>query len=68
MDGMRGLEAGPTCAAAGHGGVLDSVRMFGFPELRDWLQAAGFTAGGGHGEDGQPLTADSRRMIVVGRI
>jgi hypothetical protein len=31
-------------------------------------QAAGFTAVAGHGEDGQPLTADSRRMIVVGRI
>jgi hypothetical protein len=34
-------------------------------EGRTW---AGFTAVAGHGEDGQPLTADSRRMIVVGRI
>lgn len=48
--------------------VLYSVRMFGFPELRDWLRAAGFTAVDGYDEDGQPLTAESRRMIVVGRI
>jgi hypothetical protein len=34
-------------------------------EGRTW---AAFTAVAGHGEDGQPLTADSRRMIVVGRI
>lgn len=40
-------------------------RLFGFPELRDWLLAAGFTAVAGHGEDGQPLTAHHRRMIVV---
>ena len=45
-----------------------SVRMFGFPELRDWLRAAGFTEVAGYGEDGQPLTAESRRMIVVGRM
>ena len=42
--------------------------MFGFPELRDWLRAAGFTAVAGYGEDGQPLTGESRRMIVVGRV
>jgi hypothetical protein len=35
---------------------------------RDAAAAAGFTAVAGHGEDGQPLTTDSRRMIVVGRI
>ncbi|MBB2940035.1 2-polyprenyl-3-methyl-5-hydroxy-6-metoxy-1,4-benzoquinol methylase [Amycolatopsis bartoniae] len=40
-------------------------RLFGFPELRDWLLTAGFTTVAGHGEDGQPLTADHRRMIVV---
>jgi len=38
------------------------------PELRDWLRAAGFTAVAGYGQDGQPLTAESRRMIAVGRI
>ena len=48
--------------------VLYSVHMFGFPELRDWLRAAGFTAVAGYGEDGQPLTGESRRMIVVGHI
>ena len=40
-------------------------RLFGFPELRDWLLAAGFTAVAGYGEDGEPLTASHRRMIVV---
>ena len=48
--------------------VLYSVRMFGFPELRDWLRAAGFSEVAGYGEDGQPLTTESRRMIVAGRI
>jgi hypothetical protein len=42
--------------------------MFGFPELRDWLRAAGLTAVTGYGEDGQPLIAESRRMRVAGRI
>jgi SAM-dependent methyltransferase len=40
-------------------------RLFGFPELRDWLLAAGFTAVTGYGEDGQPLTADHKRMVIV---
>lgn len=40
-------------------------RLFGFPELRDWLLAAGFTAVNGYGEDGQPLTADHKRMVIV---
>jgi hypothetical protein len=44
------------------------VRMFGFPEPRDWLRAAGFSEVAGYGEDGQPLTAESRRMIGAGRI
>ena len=38
------------------------------PDLRDWLRAAGLTAVAGHSQDGQPLTAESRRMIAVGRI
>jgi hypothetical protein len=42
--------------------------MFGFPELRDWLRAAGFTEVAGYGEDGQPLAAESRRMIADGRM
>jgi SAM-dependent methyltransferase len=40
-------------------------RLFGFPELRDWLLAAGFVAVTGYGEDGRPLTADHQRMVVV---
>jgi SAM-dependent methyltransferase len=42
-------------------------RLFAFPELRDWLVAAGFTDVDGYGEDGQPLTAEHQRMIVVAR-
>jgi SAM-dependent methyltransferase len=41
------------------------VRLFTFTELRDWLQAAGFTAVSGYGEDANPLTAEHRRMITV---
>jgi len=41
------------------------VRLFGFPEIRDWLLAAGFAKVAGYGEDGRPLTASHRRMIVV---
>lgn len=40
-------------------------RLFGFPELRDWLAAAGLGAITGHGEDGEPLTAEHSRMIVT---
>lgn len=43
------------------------VRMFLFPELRDWLLAAGFTDVAGYGEDGEALTATHQRMIVVAR-
>jgi hypothetical protein len=39
--------------------------LFGFPELRDWLLAAGFATVAGYGEDAQPLTARHRRMVVV---
>jgi SAM-dependent methyltransferase len=43
-------------------------RLFGFPELRDWLLAAGFAEVTGYGEDGRPLTADHRRMIIVANL
>ncbi|GAA2799431.1 class I SAM-dependent methyltransferase [Saccharopolyspora taberi] len=43
------------------------VRMFTFPEIRDWLLAVGFTEVTGHGEDGEALTADSPRMLVLAR-
>jgi SAM-dependent methyltransferase len=41
------------------------VRLFGFPEIRDWLVAAGFHGVAGFGEDGAELTADHERMVVV---
>ena len=41
------------------------VRLFGFPEIRDWLLAAGFTGVAGHGEDGRPLSAEHERMVVT---
>jgi SAM-dependent methyltransferase len=41
------------------------VRLFGFPELRDWLLGAGFHRISSCGEDGTPLRADHERMIVV---
>lgn len=41
------------------------VRMFTYPELRDWLLEAGFATVDGYGEDGEPLTPQHRRMIVV---
>jgi SAM-dependent methyltransferase len=43
-------------------------RLFGFPELRDWLIAAGFDDVTGYGEDGRALTADHKRMIIVARL
>jgi hypothetical protein len=41
------------------------IRTFTFTELRDWLRDAGFTSAEGYGEDGGPLTLDSRRMIIL---
>jgi SAM-dependent methyltransferase len=43
------------------------VRLFTYTELRDWLLDAGFTEVSGHDETGDPLTPDSRRMIVIAR-
>lgn len=40
-------------------------RLFGFPELRDWLLTAGFAAVRGYGADGRPLTCDHKRMVIV---
>jgi hypothetical protein len=42
-----------------------SGRAPGYPELRDWLLTAGFAAVTGYGQDGRPLTADHKRMIIV---
>jgi SAM-dependent methyltransferase len=41
------------------------VRHFTFTELRDWLLQTGFQEVQGYGNNGEPLTVDSRRMIVL---
>jgi SAM-dependent methyltransferase len=41
------------------------VRMFTFPELRDWLLAADFSSVDAFDEQGAPLALESRRMLVV---
>ena len=43
------------------------VRAFTFTELRGWLRDAGFEPVDGCGNDGEPLSMDSRRMVVVAR-
>jgi SAM-dependent methyltransferase len=52
-------------AARGCRGAAFVKRLFGYPELRDWLLAAGFATVSGYGEDRRPLAADHRRMIAV---
>ena len=60
------FEAERTVVRDGRARRLSFVkRLFGFPELRDWLLAAGFATAAGYGEDGRPLTAGHRRMVVV---
>jgi SAM-dependent methyltransferase len=60
------FEAERTVVRDGRARRLSFVkRLFGFPELRDWLLAAGFATVDGYGEDGQPLTAGHRRMVAV---
>ena len=70
LDALTGrFEAERTVIRGGRARRLNFVkRLFGFPELRDWLLAAGFTAVAGHGEDGQPLTAGHKRMVVTAEI
>ncbi|WP_030441870.1 class I SAM-dependent methyltransferase [Actinoplanes subtropicus] len=46
-------------------GLTFLKRLFGFPELRDWCEAAGFADVAGHGEDGSPLNAGHHRMVVT---
>jgi len=41
------------------------TRLFSFTELRDWLDAAGFTDVKGYGIEGNPLTAYCPRMTVT---
>ena len=70
LDALTGrFEAERTVIRSGRTRRVNFVkRLFGFPELREWLLAAGFTAVAGYGEDGQPLTADHRRMVIVARL
>lgn len=42
-----------------------SVRMFTFPELRDWLLDAGFREVHGYSGRGEELTVDAPRMVLV---
>lgn len=42
-----------------------SVRFFTFTELRDWLLEAGFSAVDVSGHEGESLTLEVRRMLVV---
>ena len=42
-----------------------SVRMFIAAELGDWLRDAGFASVEFYGRDGEPLTAESRRMVTI---
>jgi SAM-dependent methyltransferase len=67
LDALTGrFEAERTIIRSGRVRRVNFVkRLFGFPELRDWLLAAGFAAVTGYGEDGRSLTADPQRMIVV---
>ncbi|HUB40901.1 MAG TPA: class I SAM-dependent methyltransferase [Streptosporangiaceae bacterium] len=54
------------------GGTMRQTRFFTrlltFPELRDWLLSAGFLTVRGYGEDGNPLTAEHRRLIAVAEL
>jgi SAM-dependent methyltransferase len=67
LDALTGrFEAERTVIRSGRARRINFVkRLFGFPELRDWLLAAGFTTVTGYGEDARPLTADHRRMVIV---
>jgi hypothetical protein len=44
------------------------TRLFTFPELRDWLVAAGFSDVAAFGEDGTELSMEHRRMIAVAEL
>ncbi|WP_410589497.1 SAM-dependent methyltransferase [Amycolatopsis sp. lyj-23] len=70
LDALTGrLEAERTVVRDGRARRTRFVkRLFGFPELRDWLLAAGFAEVAGFGEDGAPLTAHHRRMVVVAEL
>ena len=41
-----------------------SIRLFSYPEIREWLETAGFSHVEGVGGDGSSLSHESHRMIV----
>lgn len=62
------LEVERTAVRAGRARHLRFVvRLFGFPEIRDWLLSTGFEEVNGYGEDGRALTSDHERMVVVAK-
>lgn len=67
IDPLTGrFEAERTVIRDGRARRLSFVkRLFAFPEIRGWLQAAGFDTVTAFGEDGHSLTAEHERMIVV---
>jgi SAM-dependent methyltransferase len=67
LDALAGrFEAERTVIRSGRTRRVNFVkRLFGFPELRDWLLAAGFTNVTGYGEDARPLTAEHKRMVIL---
>ena len=67
LDALTGrFEAERTVIRDGQARQISFVkRLFGFPELRDWLLAAGFIAVTGYGEDARPLSADHQRMVII---
>jgi ubiquinone/menaquinone biosynthesis C-methylase UbiE len=67
LDPLTGrFEAERTVMRGGRTRRVNFVkRLLGFPELRGWLLATGFTTVAGYGEDGRPLTADHKRMVIV---
>jgi hypothetical protein len=66
LDALTGrLEAERTVRSGRTRRISFVKRLFGFPELRAWLLAAGFTAVAGYGEDAQPLTVGHKRMVIA---
>jgi SAM-dependent methyltransferase len=67
LDAMTGrFEAERTVIRSGRARRVTFVkRLFSFPELRDWLLAAGFATASGYGEDARPLTAEHKRMVIL---
>jgi hypothetical protein len=63
LDALTGrLEAERTVIRSARTRRVNFVkRLFGFPELRDWLLAAGFTTVAGYGPSG-PLVLRAREV------